>query len=112
VAVFGSVFGFTGSHQFGLEAAPYGGGHRASLRLRRANLLASAIGLPLAPVAADSNGIRIGTPELVRFGMKVSDMGSLAGLIAEALRGEVDLGELAGRVTALRQSFTHVHFVS
>ena len=102
---------FTVSHQFALEAAPYGGGHSASRRLRQANLLTSGIGLPLAPVAGDSNGIRIGTPELVRIGMTAADMGALGEIIAEALLSEGDISELASRVAAMRDSFTGLHFV-
>jgi glycine hydroxymethyltransferase len=59
----------THSHQFALEAAPFGGGQAASKHLRRAGFLASGIGLPLPEVPGDANGIRLGTPELVRWGM-------------------------------------------
>ena len=51
-------------------------------RLRRANLLSCGIGLPLAPVAGDVNGLRIGTPELVRLGATAADMPELAALLA------------------------------
>ena len=55
----------TRSHQFAVEAAPYGGGQSAARHLRRANLLTCGIGLPVAPVVGDMNGLRLGTPELV-----------------------------------------------
>ena len=51
----------TRSHQFAVEAAGYGGGQRAAALLRRANLLACGIGLPVAPVSGDVNGLRLGT---------------------------------------------------
>ncbi|MEM8754762.1 MAG: aminotransferase class I/II-fold pyridoxal phosphate-dependent enzyme, partial [Pseudomonadota bacterium] len=56
--------GFTASHQFALEAARYGGGQAAAKRIRPAGFLACGIGLPIAPVAGDMNGLRLGTPEL------------------------------------------------
>jgi glycine hydroxymethyltransferase len=70
--------GVTGSHQFALEAASLGGGQAASARLRRANLLACGIGLPVAPVPGDLNGLRLGTPEVARLGMTPADMPELA----------------------------------
>ena len=72
VAVFG---GGTESHAFAVDATEWGGGHAAALRLREANLLTCAIGLP-----ADLDaGLRIGTNEIVRWGMTTSDMPELAG---------------------------------
>jgi glycine hydroxymethyltransferase len=68
----------THSHQFALEAAPFGGGQAASKHLRRAGFLASGIGLPLPEVPGDANGIRLGTPELVRWGMTQADAPRLA----------------------------------
>ena len=42
--------------------------------LRQANILTCGIGLPIAPVEGDVNGLRIGTPEIVRWGMTPDDM--------------------------------------
>src|SRR3546814_11067188 len=67
--VFAQKRGFTRSHQFAVEAASWGGGQAASKKLREAGFLACGIGLPIAPVAGDVNGLRIGTPELVRWGV-------------------------------------------
>ncbi|WP_416899251.1 MAG: serine hydroxymethyltransferase [Minwuia sp.] len=111
VPVFGRARGFTRSHQFGIEAARYGGGQAASRKLRAAGFLACGIGLPLPPVGGDTNGLRIGTPELVRFGMTVADAPRLAGLIAAALASD-DPATLAPEVAAWRRQFTALHFVS
>ncbi|MHA1527615.1 MAG: serine hydroxymethyltransferase, partial [Alphaproteobacteria bacterium] len=99
----------TRSHQFAIEAARYGGGQAASRHLRRANILACGIGLPIAAVEGDMNGLRIGTPEIVRRGMTARDMGELAGLIARALGPEPEA--VAGEVTAFRQRFEGLRFV-
>jgi glycine hydroxymethyltransferase len=99
----------TASHQFAIEAAGYGGGQAASKHLRRANILACGIGLPIAPVEGDMNGLRIGTPEIVRRGMMANDMGGLARLIARALGPEP--GAVAADVTAFRARFEGLRFV-
>ncbi len=99
----------TQSHQFAIEAAGYGGGHAASKHLRRANILACGIGLPIAPVEGDMNGLRIGTPEIVRRGMTAGDMDGLAALIARALGPEPEA--VAGEVTAFRRRFEGMRFV-
>ncbi|WP_460083018.1 aminotransferase class I/II-fold pyridoxal phosphate-dependent enzyme [Roseibium sp. LAB1] len=108
--VFSTAKGTTSSHQFALEAAAFGGGQAASKKLRKAGFLACGIGLPIASVAGDMNGLRFGTPELVRWGMKTADMAELAKLIAEALRSN-DPEAMAGRVATWRQSFNTLHFI-
>ncbi|HEY4333249.1 MAG TPA: aminotransferase class I/II-fold pyridoxal phosphate-dependent enzyme [Ilumatobacteraceae bacterium] len=98
--------GFTTSHQFAVDAARWGGGHEASVRIRDANLLACAIGLP---GAGEWGGMRIGTPEMVRWGMTPADMPELAGLIADALR--YDAATVAARTTEFRSRFDRLHFI-
>lgn len=108
--VFAAERGMTTSHQFAVEAAAFGGGQAASKTLRKAGFLACGIGLPIAAVEGDLNGLRIGTPELVRRGVTVADAPALAALIAEGLRGN-DPGAVAARVREMRGRFTGVHFV-
>lgn len=110
VPVFAVADGYTNSHQFAVKAAAYGGGQAASKTLRKAGFLACGIGLPVAEVAGDMNGLRIGTPELVRWGVKAADAGRLAGLIAGALKSN-DPGAMADEVAAWRQSFDTLHFI-
>jgi glycine hydroxymethyltransferase len=110
LAVFAGSRGATDSHQFALLAEGFGGGQTASKVLRRAGFLACGIGLPVAPVAGDMNGLRIGTPELVRRGVTPEHAPHLAGLIAGALRSN-DPDGLAARTRALRAEFTGLHFV-
>ncbi|MGB3828083.1 MAG: aminotransferase class I/II-fold pyridoxal phosphate-dependent enzyme [Ornithinimicrobium sp.] len=110
--VFHGIDGATRSHQFALQAHQWGGGQRAAKRLRRANLLACGIGLPIEAVANDVNGLRIGTPELVRLGMMPGDMAELASLIADGLHPEAELAGVATRVTRWRTRFSGVHFTA
>ncbi len=108
--VFGKDRGFTASHQFAVEAAEFGGGQAASQTLRKAGFLACGIGLPIAEVEGDMNGLRIGTPELVRWGVGVADAPVLAGLVARSLRSN-DPGAMAAEVAALRGQFQTLQFV-
>ncbi len=109
--VFARERGITSSHQFAIEAAAHGGGQAAAKTLRQANILSCGIGLPVAPVAGDVNGLRIGTPEIVRWGMGAADMPQLAGYIAEALSGARALRSVAETVTDFRRRFSRLHFV-
>jgi glycine hydroxymethyltransferase len=111
VPVFAAARGFTQSHQFAVEAAAYGGGQTASKALRKAGFLASGIGLPVAPVEGDMNGLRMGTPELARWGVGAEDAPELARLIATALTSGQPEG-LADETAALRQTFQTLHFIN
>ncbi|MEM7238533.1 MAG: aminotransferase class I/II-fold pyridoxal phosphate-dependent enzyme [Pseudomonadota bacterium] len=99
----------TRSHQFALEAARYGGGQAAARHLERARLLTCGIGLPIDDVPGDMNGLRLGTPEIVRRGMTSDHMGELAGLIARALGPAPEA--VAAEVAAFRSRFQGLHFI-
>ncbi|NRB04022.1 MAG: DegT/DnrJ/EryC1/StrS family aminotransferase [Rhodobacteraceae bacterium] len=107
VPVFAGSDGPTQSHQFAVLAERYGGGQAASKLLRKSGFLACGIGLPVPAVDGDTNGLRMGTPELVRWGMTAADAPRLAALIARALAGD----DVAAEVAEWRQSFNQLHFV-
>ncbi len=109
--VFAADRAATTSHQFAVEAARYGGGQAAAKRLRRANILASGIGLPIAQVDGDMNGLRLGTPEIVRWGFGPEHMHDVARFIARALAGDAAAEALAAEVAAYRQPFSTLQFV-
>lgn len=111
MAVHAAGRGCTQSHQLALEAAPLGGGQKAAKLLRRANILTCGIGLPIAAVEGDLNGLRMGTPEIVRWGMGPDDMPELAKLIVRALKAQDAPETLAPEVTALKGKFPRMHFV-
>lgn len=108
--VFATDRGSTQSHQFAVEAAGWGGGQAASRKLRHAGFLACGIGLPIADVPGDMNGLRIGTPELVRWGMTAEHAPRLAKLIARALKSN-EPEALADEVAEWRRSFDKLHFI-
>ena len=110
IPVYLCAAGFTNSHQFALEAKNYGGGQAASKKLRKANLLVSGIGLPIAAVPGDVNGIRLGTPEIVRWGVADGDVKQLAEFIAKALAMD-DPSRLAAEVSHFRSGFNKLHYI-
>jgi glycine hydroxymethyltransferase len=110
VPVFSGSGGFTTSHQFAVRAEKFGGGQTASKKLRKANLLVSGIGLPIPAVAGDLNGIRFGTPEIVRWGVDEQDAAQLAGFVAKALASN-DPANLAPEVSQFRSKFSKLHYI-
>ena len=110
VNIYAADKGFTLSHQFAIIAAPYGGGQIAAKRMGDCGLLSCGIGLPIAPVDGDLNGLRIGTPEIVRLGMKVKDMDQLADFIARSLETTTEAKLLKSEITEWRTQFSGVHY--
>jgi len=110
IPVFTTPRGATASHQFAVEAAAFGGGQTASKTLRKAGFLVCGIGLPRPDVDGDLNGLRVGTPELVRRGVTEADAPELARLIAAGLRAN-DPSTLAAEVAALRARFQGLHYI-
>ena len=108
--VFGRDTDATRSHQFAVEAASWGGGQAAAARLRLANLLACGIGLPIAPVDGDVNGLRIGTPEVARLGMTAADMPTLGDFLVRALRDDPE--PVAAEVAEWRAPFREIHYTT
>ncbi|MBR9768770.1 MAG: aminotransferase class I/II-fold pyridoxal phosphate-dependent enzyme [Rhodobacteraceae bacterium] len=108
--VFETATGPTSSHQFAIRAAGYGGGQAASKILRQAGFLACGIGLPIEAVEGDMNGLRIGTPELVRWGMTPEHMPRLAHLINDALRANDPAG-IAADVAKWRSEFDSLYYI-
>jgi glycine hydroxymethyltransferase len=111
VPVFAGDRGITTCHQFAVEAGGYGGGHAAAKLLRRANVLTSSIGLPDDGGTAMLEGIRFGTPEIVRAGMTALDMPELADYIADVLTGARLPEAAASELTQFRRRFHGVRFV-
>ncbi len=97
------VHGTTDSHQFALDARPFGGGQTTAKRLEQAGFLTCGIGLPLPEIDGDLNGLRLGTPELARRRVRAADAPAIAALIARALREDPLL--VAPEARALRARF-------
>ena len=58
------------------------------------------------------NGLRLGTPEIVRWGMTEADMPELAALIARGLADREPAETVAADVTQFRRRFDRLHFIN
>lgn len=108
--VYAANKGYTTSHQFAVLAAEFGGGQTAARKLRKAGFLSCGIGLPVDPVNGDMNGLRIGTSEIVRWGVTEKDIPEIAVLLARALKSNAP-EDMAQEVASLRAGFDRLHFI-
>jgi len=111
IPVFAKERGYTESHQFAVLAKSFGGGQAASAKLRKAGFLTCGIGLPVEPIEGDMNGLRIGTSEIVRWGVTVEDIPKIAHLLAKALRSDTP-EDLAIEVSELRRHYQTLCFMN
>jgi hypothetical protein len=92
-------------HALAVDARRHGGGTALARHLERANLLASAIGLP----SGLDDGLRLGVNELVRWGATPDDMAEIADHVAAAMAA-TDPEPIGPRVTATRGRFDTLRF--
>ena len=101
--------GGTTSHQVALIAPA--GGQAIARTLGQAGLLCCGIGLPLAEVPGDLNGLRLGTPEIVRLGLTPADMPRLARLIAQVLAAPSSATAVRAEIAAWRRKLGGLRYV-
>ncbi len=111
IQIFASAKGVTTSHQFAIDARALGGGQTAAKKLRLANILTCGIGLPIETLPNDMNGLRIGTPEIVRWGMDETHAKQIADFIADALISN-DPALIGQRVSGFRRDFDKIHYIN
>ena len=110
IPLFEGRHGATESHQFAVLAEGFGGGQAAARKLEKSGFLTCGIGLPVDELPHDLNGLRIGTPEIVRWGMSARDMPELGQRIAAALRSNAP-GDMAEETARYRGLFNRIHYV-
>jgi len=101
----------TESHHVALQAEPYDGGQTASKHLARANILLCGIGLPLPVVPGDLNGIRLGTQEVTRFGMREDAMREIAGLMKRVMLDKESPESVRPDVLDFRARYQQMTFI-
>ena len=104
VPVEAKEFGFTKSHQIAVNVAGFSGGVAAARRLEDENIIVNYNMLPGDQDPRNPSGLRVGVQEMTRFGMKEDEMGELATLFADALRGR----QVKEMVTRLRRRFAEM----
>jgi len=102
---------FTETHQVLLRVARAKGEWAADL-LERNNIITNPQAFYDDSSFAASSGVRMGTPEMTRYGMGEADFVELAGLLAQILKrdGSDADGQWREAVAALRSRFTDMHY--
>jgi glycine hydroxymethyltransferase len=100
-------FGYTRSHQIAVNVADWGGGVEASKRLEANDIIVNYNMLPGDTDPRLPSGLRIGVPEMTRFGMDEQAMGEVAQLMHDALRGK----DVKAAVNKLRGRFVEMRYV-
>ncbi len=112
--VLGEKRGFTESHQVMVEVADLGGGMWAEKTLEEANIIVNRNLLPwdikMGRSFIDPGGIRLGTSEVTRLGMKEGDMEEIAKFFKRALIDKEDPKKVAKDVAEFRRNFRHIHY--
>ena len=102
---------FTETHQVLLRVARAKGEYLATV-LEENNVITNPQAYFDDPSFAAASGIRMGTPEMTRYGMKQADFGRLAGLVATIIRdcGERPTGYWRDQVRRFRGDFTTMQY--
>jgi len=108
--VLGEKLGFTESHIVAVDAKAHGGGAKAALDLERANIIANKNLLPTDTSPVHPSGVRLGSQELTRIGMREPEMDEAAELIARVVVKAEDPNRVAADVAALRKGFQTIQY--
>jgi glycine hydroxymethyltransferase len=104
--------GYTRTHQVIADARTLGGGESAAFRLADANIIVNKNLIPSdRPEDWDHpSGLRIGTTEVTRWGMKEPEMALIAELMADVLFGRRSAEHVREDVISLRRSFPELQY--
>ena len=102
--------GFTRSHALAVDVAEHGGGADVALRLERANIIANKNLMPDDTSPVRPSGIRLGSQELTRLGMRESNMAEVAELVARVVVTKEDPAGVARDVASLRRGFQTIQY--
>jgi glycine hydroxymethyltransferase len=100
-------FGYTRSHMIAVNVAQWGGGVEVAKQLEANDIILNYNMLPGDSDPRNPSGLRIGVPEMTRFGMDERAMGELAQLLHDGVRGR----NVKAQVNALRARYTKMQYV-
>jgi glycine hydroxymethyltransferase len=112
--VLGEKRGYTESHQTVVNVLDYGDGGTIEADLEKANII---VNRQLIPGDLKANrhymhpgGIRLGTSEITRLGMKESEMKEIASLMKQVIVDKKDAGEIAAHVKEFKTDFKKTQY--
>jgi glycine hydroxymethyltransferase len=100
-------FGYTRSHMIAVNVAQWDGGVEVAKRLEENDIILNYNMLPGDTDPRNPSGLRIGVPEMTRFGMDERAMGELAQLLHDGVRGK----NVKAQVNALRARYVVMQYV-
>jgi glycine hydroxymethyltransferase len=100
-------FGYTRSHMIAVNVSQWGGGVEVAKRLEANDIIVNYNMVPGDTDPRNPSGLRIGVPEMTRFGMDERAMGELAQLLHDAIRNK----NVKAEVHALRGRYTEMKYV-
>ena len=106
--------GFTKSHQIAIDVTKFGDGGTLEKELEKANIIVNRQLIP-GDIKAGRHymhpgGLRLGTSEITRLGMKEDGMKVIASLMARIIVKKHDPSEVKKEVEQIRSSYQRVHF--
>jgi len=112
--VLGEKRGFTKSHQIVADITQYGDGKTIEKRLEDSNIIMNRNLLPYDLKAGRHfdapGGIRCGTSEVTRLGMKESDMVHIGELMTRVVVKKEEPRKVAESVAEFRKGFNKIHY--
>lgn len=99
-------FGFTESHIVLANVSNKGGGVNCARALEDNNIITNFNMIPGDKDPRKPSGLRIGTAEMTRYGMKEAEMSTIAWFINKTLNGK----NVKNEVVEFRSRFRNVHF--
>ncbi len=107
ISVAAKEFGFTRSHQVAVNVSAFGGGVEVAKRLEERDVIVNYNMLPGDQDPRNPSGLRMGVQEMTRYGMKEAEMGEMASLVADGIRGKA----VKDGVNGLRARFPELQYV-
>jgi len=107
--VLGEKLGFTKSHQILLEIGPRKG-KEASKKLEAAGIVTNMNTIPGDTDPLNPSGLRLGTPELTRIGMKESEMNDVAEFYKRTILKNEDSKKIKADIKAFRKDYQELHY--
>jgi len=108
--VLASNLGFTRSHTIAVRVEKEGGGESAAKRLADAGVIANKNLLPGDKSPKHPGGLRLGTPEVTRVGMREKEMERVAELFDDLLHKGRSGSEVLAAAAELKSGFTTLKF--
>ena len=107
--VFGEKLGFTKSHQILLAVGP-GKGKEASKKLVDAGIVTNMNTIPGDNDPLNPSGLRLGTPELTRIGMKEKEMSEVAEFYKRVLLDNEKPSKIKVEIKEFRKDYQELHY--